>query len=143
MQNINPSYAMEIIEWQPEFSVNNLRIDEEHQNIIRITNNLILHSNAAVSSEIISETLTELIKYYKTHFKDEENFLEEKKYPKLEHHRELHNKFKYDVAMFSKDIIDRDKTVPVRMVKFMTEWILNHLTQEDMDYKKYLENPVG
>lgn len=129
---------MKLIEWNESLYVGNATIDEQHQQIIRLTNNLIQHSNAECSSELISESLTELIKYYRTHFVTEENFLRERNYPKLDYHISLHTQFIKEVALFSKDVLDKDKSVTHRIIKFLIKWVVNHVTTEDQDYKKYL-----
>jgi hemerythrin len=102
---------METIQWNESISVNNSDIDNQHKNLIQLTNNLILNSNAGVNSEIIGETLQKLLKHIKQHFKDEEELLEKSNYPKLEEHKKEHKKFVLKIVQFCKDVLDGKSTV--------------------------------
>ncbi len=78
------------IAWSEAISVNNKKIDDQHKHLIELTNNLIDHSNEKADSALISESLDELVKYTRTHFRDEEQLLEACNYPKLNDHKEEH-----------------------------------------------------
>lgn len=129
---------MEIIKWNKSISVNNLSIDSQHKRLIELTNDLILQSNAKANSSIINESLSELLKYTREHFRDEENLLKEHNYPKLEEHKKSHERFIYKIAMFCKDVIDGKDNVTEEMIKFLVDWLLKHTSVEDQDYKKYI-----
>lgn len=129
---------METIQWSESISVNNSDIDNQHKNLIELTNNLILNSNAGVNSEIIGETLQKLLKHIKQHFKDEEELLEKCNYPKLEEHKVEHKKFVLKIVQFCKDVLDRKSTVTKEMINFLAGWLLNHTSVNDQDYKNYI-----
>ena len=129
---------MEILKWNDSLSVKNENIDSQHKKIIELTNNLIKNSNASYNSEIVSETLRDLLLHYRTHFQDEEKLLKEKNYPKLDEHIKIHEKFIYDVAMFCKNVIEMDNTLTIKLTKFLVDWVVEHVSVDDQDYKKYL-----
>ena len=129
---------METIEWSESISVNNSNIDSQHRHLIALTNNLILHSNAKTNSRLINESLSELLKYAKMHFRDEEKLLKEYDYPKLEAHRKEHERFTHRIVFFCKDVIDQKETVTEEMISFLVDWLLNHTSVDDQDYKKYI-----
>ena len=129
---------METIQWSESISVDNYEIDNQHKYLIQLTNNLILNSNAKVNSVIIGETLQKLYKYIKEHFKDEEALLEKCNYPKLEEHKEEHKKFVLKIVRFCKDVLDGKSTVTEEMISFLVDWILNHTSVDDQDYKSYI-----
>jgi hemerythrin len=129
---------MNLIQWNESFSVNNLLIDNQHRNLFKLTNNLILNSNAKVNSEIISETLHDLILYAKTHFKDEEELLKKHHYPKFSEHKTMHENFIYEIAMFCEDVVNRKTTVAEDMINYLVNWIFNHTCKDDQDYKNYI-----
>jgi len=129
---------METIQWSESISVNNSEIDNQHKNLIQLTNNLILNSNAKVNSEIIGETLQKLLKHIKQHFRDEEELLEKCNYPKLEEHKKEHRKFVLKIVGFCKDVLDEKSTVTEEMINFLSGWLLNHTNVDDQDYKNYI-----
>jgi hemerythrin len=129
---------METIQWSESISVNNYEIDNQHKYLIQLTNNLILNSNAKVHSEIIGETLTKLYKYIKEHFEDEEALLEKFNYPKLEEHKKEHRKFVLKIVGFCKDVLEGKSTVTEEMISFLVDWLLNHTSVDDQDYKSYI-----
>lgn len=117
---------MESIQWSESISVNNYKIDNQHKYLIQLVNNLILNSNAEVNSEIIGETLQNLLKYTKDHFKDEEALLSIYNYPKLEEHKKEHKKFLLKIVGFCKDVWQGKSTVTEEMISFLVGWLLNH-----------------
>lgn len=129
---------METLQWTEKISVNNEKIDDQHKKLIDLTNELILHSNAAPNSQIVNETLYELLKYTKYHFQDEEELMEKFNYPKLDEHKKKHREFVRQIAMFCEDVIEGKATVTNEILKFLTEWITQHTSIEDMDYKNYI-----
>lgn len=129
---------MQVIEWNPDMSVNHKKIDEQHKEIIELTNTLIKNADAKVTSEIISESLENLIKHYRAHFQLEEEFLESQQYSNLRYHKGLHDQFRYDVAMFSKAVLENKHSVTEDMIKYLVDWVYSHVFGEDQEYKKYL-----
>ena len=129
---------METIQWSESISVNNSEIDNQHKNLIQLTNNLISNSNAKVNSEIIGETLQKLLKYIKEHFKDEEELLEKCNYPKLEEHKKEHKKFVKKIVGFCNDVLIGKSAVTEEMIYFLVDWLLNHTSIDDQDYKNYI-----
>ncbi len=129
---------MELIQWSDKISVNNTRIDNQHKKLIELVNNLILNSNAKANSEIINETLSELLKYTRYHFKDEEELMELRQYPKLDSHREIHKEFVYKITLFCKDVTEGKDSVTEEVLQFLVDWLSQHTSIEDQDYKNYL-----
>jgi hemerythrin-like metal-binding protein len=129
---------METIQWSESISVNNYEIDNQHKHLIQLTNNLILNSNAKVDSAIIGESLQYLLKYTKDHFKAEEELLYKHNYPKLEEHKKEHKKFLLQIVCFIKDVLHAKSTVTEEMINFLVDWLLNHTSVDDQDYKSYI-----
>jgi hemerythrin-like metal-binding protein len=82
--------------------------------------------------------LTKLYRYIKEHFEDEEALLEKFNYPKLEEHKKKHRKFVLKIVRFCKDVLDGKSTVTEEMISFLVDWLLNHTSVDDQDYKSYI-----
>lgn len=129
---------MEPIQWTKNISVNNEKIDNQHKKLIKLTNDLILHSDATPNSKIVNETLYELLKYTEYHFQVEEKLMEKINYPKLEEHRKKHQDFVYQVAMFCNDVSEGKATVTNEILKFLSSWLIQHVSIADQDLVNYL-----
>ncbi len=129
---------MKTLQWDKEISVNNHKIDQQHQRLFELTNNLIQNATATSRSKIVNEALSELLHYSRTHFTDEEAILAEHNYPKLAEHRAEHEAFKYQMAMFSKDVLYGKESVIEEMIDYLITWLAEHTSSADQDYKNYL-----
>ncbi len=132
------SRSFSLMQWSDALSLNHEIIDEQHQKLFSLTNELIKHSDADAHSELINETLYELLQYIDTHFADEEELLEQMDYPKLEEHKQLHRNFTKKVAMFCKDVVQGKSEVASDLIIFLTSWLKQHTAIDDQDYKNYL-----
>ena len=135
---ISTSTSFSAVKWSPELSFNDENIDTQHQKLFELTNELIGHSDADAHSEIINETLYELLKYVDEHFSDEEEMLENINYPKLAEHKKLHRGFTKNIAMFCQDVVKEKAKVAEQLLEFLTAWIVQHTSIDDQDYKNYL-----
>lgn len=126
------------MQWCDSLSLNHEAIDEQHQHLFALTNELIKHSDADVHSEIINETLYKLLQYIDHHFKDEEQLLEDLGYPKLLEHKTLHREFTRKIAMFCKDVVQGKAHIAEELIIYLTSWLKQHTSIDDQDYKNYL-----
>ncbi len=82
---------MALIEWNKErFSVQVKQFDDEHQELVRLINDLHAAMKSGKSREVIGHTLHELVDYTKTHFCNEEAFMARHGYPEMGPHRKEH-----------------------------------------------------
>ena len=124
--------------WSPELSLDNEDIDAQHQKLFSLTNELIGHADADAHSEIINETLYELLQYIDVHFSDEEEMLKNINYPKFDEHKKLHRGFTKKIAMFCQDVVKGRAKIAEHLLEFLIAWITQHTSIDDQDYKKYL-----
>ncbi len=129
---------MDLLKWNESLSVENIVIDNQHKGLFDLTNNLILEYKDDINSPLIGETLSSLLRYAKKHFKDEERLLREVKYPKLEEHEKMHIDFIFKIAMFCKDVLNGKSSVVNEMIEYLTDWLINHTSSADLDFKNYI-----
>lgn len=129
---------MEKIKWDQSISVENELIDKQHMKLFGIANELVEAVNNKTNYAIIAETLSELLKYAGSHFKAEEQLLEERKYPNLQAHKKLHNDFRHQVAMFTKEATLDKNAVQLKLINYISDWILFHTSKSDLEYKDYM-----
>lgn len=133
-----PQQPVSPIEWTEALSLDNEEIDAQHRQLFSITNRLISNADAASNSELINETLYELLRYVDDHFCKEEELLLQANYPDLNQHKILHRDFTRKIAHFCLDVARGKATVTRELTTYMSEWILQHTRIDDLDYKRYI-----
>ncbi len=128
---------MEKIVWSDEYSVGVRVLDDQHKQIIRTINKLIEQSHVAVDFITVSDALDEMTKYASQHFQLEERLLEENGYPGLEQHKAEHKAFRTKIVEFCLSTMDHEDEVPDTLLKYLREWLLHHILQEDMKYRSF------
>lgn len=127
---------MDFIKWTPELSLDHTLIDEQHQNLFKIVNQLI--ENINIDQEFIKKTLIDLKRYSEQHFEEEEAILAERSYPGLEDHKFEHRFFIRRITRFCKEVVEENQELSEKMLEFLADWVKHHTFEEDQDYKKYL-----
>jgi len=127
------------IDWNESFSVGVASMDDQHKNIIKCINLLTSDIEVNVSSETVSELLTQLTKYSIDHFKAEEQLLEKYGYPDIESQREEHRTYRIKVITLCQDAMSHQNSVPTELLKFIHDWWRDHILTSDMKYKAFLQ----
>ena len=128
---------MALIKWRDSYSVGVEKFDQEHMVLVELINEMfiIVRDKGEVSS--LTDAVEKLIDYTRVHFADEEEALEEVNYPHLEEHKEIHVNLMEQVIDFQKQIEHEGKDLRTDFYKFLREWLINHILDEDMRYGKY------
>ncbi len=80
--------------WETTLSVDNERLDNQHRELLSQVNKLInLFVKESANQTTVNEAATFLDDYIKTHFRDEEAYMESYGYPHLDAHRASHAHF--------------------------------------------------
>ena len=130
---------MDKIEWSEEFSVGVRLLDEQHKKLIRMVNRLIDAHGAAVNSEAVSEALTEMTQYARSHFKDEEQLMLDHGYPEYASQKEQHKAFVKRTVSLCTATSARVEDVPRKTVAYLRDWWTHHILREDMEYRSFFE----
>ena len=128
---------MALINWSEEFSVGVKDFDSQHQKLIDIANELHTAMREGKGKKVIEETVKELDDYTKYHFGLEEKNLELIDYPDIKEQKEQHKYFLQKIADLSKRTGTGDFLVSIDTIKFLTDWILNHINKIDKKYTSF------
>jgi len=101
---------MELFPWKPEYSVQNDIIDSQHKGLVNTIN----------------------------HFKQEETLMRQYKYPDLPAHQSQHQAFTDQVATLMKDVAAGRQTVSITLLKFLKDWLQNHILKVDKLYSSHI-----
>jgi hemerythrin len=129
---------VEII-WHDELSVGHPLLDEQHRALVSVINKLSAHDNSQKNdAEFISEMLTSIQDYIRTHFDTEERLLAQIDYPELLAHQQSHNRFLEDYSHICMEVMLHKGYSIADFHSFLTCWLENHLLREDMAYKPFI-----
>jgi hemerythrin len=126
------------IQWREQFSVGNDLIDSDHQYLIEIINRaeVCLSSNNRVT---LTEVLSELARYAKTHFEREELVAKAVSYPQADRLHQSHTRLDEALDKFQQEIGDTWTPAAVtQFTAFLRDWLINHVIKEDMLMKPWL-----
>jgi hemerythrin len=129
-----------LVEWDEKYSVGIPLIDNQHKELIRLTNKLYQGclGGDEKAREFFMITVRGVLDYVKYHFSAEENLLKNAKYPLLEDHKKEHESFVLQLVNDVKSYHDGRKFVPNSFVRYLRDWILSHIAMTDTQYAKYI-----
>lgn len=130
-----------LIQWNDINSVNIKEIDEQHEKIVGIINNLSeINKEEERDVENIKTIVDELRQYISVHLATEEKYFKKYQYPSAVEHVKIHQDFRSKVAEFDESIkkgINQEEIIS-EMLKFLGDWWINHINKIDMQYSDYL-----
>ncbi len=131
---------MDLIIWHDAlYSVGHHEIDSQHQGLVNILNELFDKMAKGEGKSILSEILQRLMRYTKEHFQYEEMLMMQYGYPRLADHKEKHREFVDKIAEFNEKYEKGDGQVSSEVLRFLRDWLVNHIQKSDKDYSAYLK----
>lgn len=120
--------------WDTKYSVHNFMIDEQHKKLFELANMADNMIGKQTDPLEIKQVLVALFDYMKTHFRDEEAYMESIGFPALEAHREHHREIVSEMTLLIKNMKYDFK----QQLAIITEqWLVRHILQEDMRIGEY------
>jgi hemerythrin len=136
------SDSTDFIEWDERYVINIPLIDEQHKELVRLTNEL--YQGCLMGDDVarsyFMKTIKSVVDYVGKHFSAEEKMLENINYPYLGAHKNQHEEFVKKVLEDVKNFQDGKKFVPNVFVRYLRDWILSHIAMEDKRYAEYIFN---
>jgi hemerythrin len=127
--------AMTLIDWNTaRYSVQVKQFDDEHEELVRLINDLHSAMKAGKSRDLMGYTLDKLVAYTKTHFANEEAAMARHGYPELASHRKEHVDFTKHVADFQRKFDAGETAVTVDVMEFLRKWLVDHIQKSDRHY---------
>jgi hemerythrin len=129
-----------LVEWDDKYSVGITLIDEQHKELIRLTNELYQGCLAGTDEAraFFLKTVRGTLDYTNFHFSAEEKLMETVGYPHYAEHKKQHENFVMQMVNDVKSFQDGKKFVPNNFVRYLRDWILSHIAIMDTRYAKYI-----
>lgn len=130
---------MKLYEWKDIYSVEIKSIDEDHQGLFRLINQLFEAMSHGKAEDLLSDILVQLIDYTKTHFKREEMYFATTNYPETLEHKLQHELFIEKIEILKAQFEKGDKQISVELIKYLSDWLINHILISDKRYMSHLK----
>lgn len=130
---------MELIEWQETYSVANQRIDQQHQRIVSMINQLGKAMETGAERPALVKILSDLAGYTKTHFQEEERLMEQAAYPELDGHKQRHAELNRQLADFYRTFYTSSRPQAAEIMTFLQRWLFDHILEQDKRYIPFLQ----
>lgn len=125
-------------EWTPNLSTGNDLLDDQHKAIFEWLAEL---ESAATDERTLfgAYAITRLKNFTRHHFAVEENLMREAGFAGLADHIREHQAFRERLAEIHLKSISED--ISAETVRFLTDWLTNHIAKTDMAYVPSLKKP--
>lgn len=123
---------MRELEWSQDLSVGIEKIDKQHQELFKKSNEL-LEAIGANDKDKVIEVIDFLCDYVIEHFAYEERIQLEYNYPAFEAHRDMHSNFIKKVYKFKKEVDKHgiDENLANEVKHELVNWLINHICSID------------
>ena len=132
---------METLDWKPEYSVGHPAIDADHKGLFALVREL---READMSDGLLTSILGRLEAYAEGHFAREEAMMRTGGYPDLDEHMAKHRVF-VEWLDSVKKTYHRAAESPFQVGEavndFLQRWLVEHILEEDMQYRDYVVKP--
>ncbi len=125
-----------VLEWEERYSVGVGLIDQQHQQMFRVINDLVDIIHGVPDTERVAELLDAIIRYKRVHFATEERYFEEFGYEGAAEHIAEHRKFDETLAGIKEKHVDDTTGLAFELVDFLEDWLVRHLLHTDQKYKE-------
>lgn len=130
---------MEKIKWTPELSVGVSEIDEQHQKLYAIIDELKQLQNKVLDKRALLGILTQLVDYSDYHFRTEDNYMIENSYPLFLSHRKEHLAYIKNLGELINNLEKTGTLPPEDILNFLCDWWQTHIVQSDLKYARYIK----
>ena len=130
---------MPLMEWDKKMSVGVDLLDNDHQKLVKMLNDLYAAMMEGHGKESLGKILDELTAYTKIHFAHEENFFAQTNYPDAASHKKEHDELTRQVVEVQKKYkAGATGTLSIEVMTFLKEWLVKHIMGCDKKYGPHL-----
>lgn len=125
--------------WTKNLEVGVDLIDTQHKKWFEKADQLFEAGKNGKSKEYIIQMFDFLDEYTKTHFKDEEKYMQSISYPELNAQKEMHENFIKKLAELRKqyETAGANITVIISANQFILDWLTKHISNADKKIGEY------
>ena len=127
-----------LIKWTTELNTGIQEIDNQHQQLVSLINQLSAHIKQGQRAQGGQQVLPELIQYTVKHFQYEESLFARYGYPEAKEHAHTHQLMVNKVSDFSERIQRGEENAVSALLGFLKSWLAQHIQKADKKYVPFL-----
>jgi hemerythrin len=113
------------------------RIDQQHQQLVSLINDLEQAVRSGTAEAMIKSVLQELVRYVGNHFADEEALMMRHNFPGLAEHCREHDFYVTRLGNIQEHFLDGE-ALSRTTLDFLLEWLSRHIKGTDMVYAAFI-----
>jgi hemerythrin len=125
---------MAFLEWQEDYSVNVAEIDDQHQELFKLMNDLYEAIVSGRSKEVLDTVLETMTNYANYHFEYEESVFDECGFSESASHKEEHQAYVQKVSEFKQGSEQNRPMLPIDVINYLKDWWLDYICVTDKKY---------
>lgn len=134
---------MATIKWTQKMSVGVPELDDDHQGLLAVINELAAQSEGDADAAAMRRTVNWLLRYAQTHFAREHAVMTSCGFPMLSAHIDEHRRFveRVQQAIAALDSDPKGAAADIRdnLLSYLQRWWRQHILREDMKYRPFAE----
>lgn len=130
---------MAIAVWDDSYRTGNITVDNQHQELFRMVNDLHAAIMAGKSKDVVSPTLSKLAKYTVDHFASEEALMQKVNYPGTAQHKQKHVELTTQVKELTEKYTSGKVVLTITLSNFLADWLRHHIKEHDFALVKYVK----
>jgi hemerythrin len=124
--------------WTDRYSVNIAELDEQHQRLFRLIDELNRALAAGRGEIAVDDILRKLVEYTIVHFATEEQLMDQHGYPGFSAHRFEHNVLTEKITSLQIEHRAGKPGVAAALALFLQRWLEEHILKTDRQYSQFL-----
>lgn len=129
---------MTLLVWDAKYTLHIAEIDQQHQKLFALFNELYEAMQQGHANEVIGTVLASVVEYTAYHFATEEKLLRQYGYPDEGSHRAEHAKLIEQTNALVRKLQTDQSRVTMATLKFLSEWLNNHILGTDSKFAAFL-----
>jgi hemerythrin len=131
---------MAVVTWEEQFSINVGKIDEQHQQLLQLVNDLHTSVEESMNMETVKAHLSALLEFARYHFEAEEELMKRHSFPNINVHRHEHLKLLTVLERLSVEVSNGKKPFFYPDADLSSDWALNHIDEHDKALGEFLNS---
>ena len=127
-----------ILEWSNQLATEHPLIDEQHQAMIAMINQLHICITEPMQRPEFSARLELLCNYAMEHFATEEQLMQQQNYPHLARHQAQHALLTQQAYALNQRFLGGDLPLDSTVSESLREWFMDHIQGEDRELGLFL-----